>query len=321
MNPLFQTVFIQYLRRKDKRIGAKRTTPSVHEYKVFRIHIKNQFIHGILIILGMLSAGLGLKGFLLPNGFIDGGVTGISLLLTEVTGIQLPILIVLINIPFILLGYRHIDKNFALKTLTAIIGLALCIIFIPYPVVTSDKLLVAVFGGFFLGAGIGFAMRGGGVIDGTEILALTITRKSAVTIGDIILIINIVIFAVAAFVLSFERALYSILTYLAAARTVDYLISGIEEYTGVTIISSHSEEIRKMITERLGRGVTIYRGKRGFGSHGHSLAETDILFSVVTRLEISTLKAEIEKIDGQAFVITHGIKDTKGGMIKKRPLH
>jgi len=321
MNALFQKIFIQYLRRKDKKEGVKYKSPTVRDYKVFRIHVRTQIVHGMLIIMGMFSAGLGLKGFLLPNGFIDGGVTGISLLLREITGMQLSTLIVLINLPFIWLGYRLIDKTFAFKSLTAIIGLALCLIFIPYPVVTSDKLLVAVFGGIFLGAGIGFAMRGGGVIDGTEILALSIARKLPVTIGDIILVINIIIFTVAAFVLSFEQALYSILTYMAAAKTVDYLISGIEEYTGVTIVSNNSEEIRKMITERLGRGVTIYRGKRGFGSHGHSLAETEILFSVVTRLEIATLKAEIAKIDSQAFVITHGIKDTKGGMIKKRPLH
>jgi uncharacterized membrane-anchored protein YitT (DUF2179 family) len=242
-------------------------------------------------------------------------------LITELTGISLPILIIVINTPFIYLGWRQINKTFALKTLTAIIGLALCLVFIPYPIVTSDKLLVSVFGGFFLGAGIGLAMRGGSVIDGTEILALSISRKSALTIGDIILVINIIIFSVAAFVLSFEQALYSILTYLSAAKTVDYIISGIEEYTGVTIISERSEEIRKMITEQLGRGVTIYRGKRGYGSHGHRLAEVDIIFSVVTRLEMATLKAEVEKIDQQAFLITHSIKDTRGGMIKKRAIH
>ena len=320
MNSLFQSIFIQYLKRNAKRKGIKSHSPTPKDFRVFRIHVRTQFIHGVLIIIGMLSAGLGLKGFLLPNGFIDGGVTGISLLLSEVTGFNLSLLIVLINLPFIWLGYRHMDKTFAGKTLTAIIGLALCIYFIPYPIVTSDKLLVAVFGGFFLGAGIGLAVRGGGVIDGTEILALSLTRRSTLTIGDLILIINIVIFSVAAFVLSFERALYSILTYMAAAKTVDYIISGIEEYTGVTIISNHSEEIRKMITEKLGRGVTIYKGKRGFGSHGHSLAETEILFSVVTRLEIAALKAEVEKIDLQAFVITHSINDTRGGMIKKRPL-
>jgi len=320
MNPLLQKIFELFLKNQARKKGEKRHPPTKKDLLVFRIHAKTQVLHGVLIILGTLSAGLGLKGFLLPNGFIDGGVTGISLLLHELTGLNLAILIVLINLPFIWLGYRNIDLVFALKTLTAIILLALCIVFIPYPIITSDKLLVAVFGGFFLGAGIGLAVRGGCVIDGTEILALSFTRRSILTIGDLILIINIIIFTVAAFLLSFERALYSILTYLAAAKTVDYLISGIEEYTGVTIISTSSEEIRKMITEQLGRGVTIYRGKSGYGTHGKR-NETDILFSVVTRLEIAALKGEVEKIDSEAFVITHSIKDTKGGMIKKRPLH
>ncbi len=320
MNPLFQTIFIQYLGRQAKKQGVKQFSPTPKDFKVFSIHLRTQLIHGILIIFGMLSAGLGLKGFLLPNGFIDGGVTGISLLVAEITGFSLPALIILINLPFIWLGYRQINKIFAFKTLAAIIGLALCIIFIPYPVITSDKLLVAVFGGFFLGAGIGLAVRGGSVIDGTEILALSMTKKSTLSIGDLILIINVIIFTIAAFLLSFERALYSILTYLAAAKTVDYLISGIEEYTGVTIISNLSEEIRRMITNKLGRGVTIYKGKSGYGTHGHNLKETEILFSVMTRLEIASLKAEIKKIDENAFVITHSIKDTKGGMIKKRPL-
>jgi len=320
MNKLFQTAFGYFFRQRQEWQGEHRP-PTKRDVQAFKIHLKTQFIHGVLIILGMLSAGLGLKGFLLPNGFIDGGVTGISLLLTHFTPFSLPTLIIAINLPFIILGFRLIDKIFAMKTLTAIVGLALCLIFIDYPVVTSDKLLVAVFGGFFLGAGIGLAVRGGAVIDGTEILALSITRRTIMTIGDMILIINIIIFTVAAFVLGFERALYSILTYLAAAKTVDYIITGIEEYTGVTIISNRSEEIRKMITEHLGRGVTIYRGKRGFGSHSDNLEEMEILFSVVTRLEIATLKAEIEKIDRGAFVITHSINDTKGGMIKKRPLH
>jgi uncharacterized membrane-anchored protein YitT (DUF2179 family) len=320
MNPLSQILFFKYLENARKK-GAKRLRPVSKELQVFRIHLKTQFFHAIFIILGMLSAGLGLKGFLLPNGFIDGGVTGISLLLSEFTGVNLPIFLVVLNIPFIWLGYKQMDRTFAFKTLTAIIGLALCVAFIPYPVITSDKLLVAVFGGFFLGAGIGLAVRGGCVIDGTEILAISITRRSILTIGDLILIINIIIFSVAAFLLSFERALYSILTYLAAAKTVDYIISGIEEYTGVTIVSKHSEEIRVLITEKLGRGVTIYRGKQGYGMHGHRLEEMEILFTVVTRLEIASLKGEIEKIDREAFVVTHSIKDTKGGMIKKRPLH
>lgn len=321
MNRLFQSAFLQFLKNQARKEGHELQHPTRRDLQKFRIHVRTQFFHGVLIILGMLSAGLGLKGFLLPNGFIDGGITGISLLINAKTGIELPILIILINIPFIWIGYRQIDLVFALKTLTAIIGLAICLLFIPYPIVTSDKLLVAVFGGFFLGAGIGLAVRGGGVIDGTEILAISITRKSSLTIGDLILIINVIIFTTAAFILSLEKALYSILTYLAASKTVDFIISGIEEYTGVTIISDQSEEIRRMITEQLGRGVTIYRGKRGYGADGQSLKEMDILYSVVTRLEIAKLKGEVEKIDRNAFVITNSIKDTKGGMIKKRPLH
>ncbi|MBL0033108.1 MAG: YitT family protein [Bacteroidetes bacterium] len=320
MNPIYQSLFINYAKSRAKKKGQIFRRAGKQDYKSFKRHARSQFIDGFLIIAGMLSAGLGLKGFLLPNGFIDGGVMGISLLISEITGWSLSFLIVIINLPFIYLGLRQINKVFALKTLSAIGGLALCLYFIPYPILTSDKLLVSVFGGFFLGVGIGLAMRCGGVIDGTEILALSITRKSVLTIGDVILIINIIIFCVAAFVLSFEQALYSILTYISAAKTVDYIISGIEEYTGVTIISERSDEIRKMITEQLGRGVTVYRGKGGYGSHGHQLSEVDIVFSVVTRLEMSTLKAEVDKIDQKAFLITHSIKDTKGGMIKKRHL-
>lgn len=283
--------------------------------------MRRQLTNIFLILLGILSAGFGLKGFLLPNGFIDGGVTGISLLISKLTGLSLPLLIVVINIPFIFLGYKNIDKFFATKTLLAIIGLSLCLVFISYPIITSDKLLVAIFGGFFLGAGIGMTMRGGGVIDGTEVLALTVSRNASVTIGDVILIINIIIFSVAAFVLSIETALYSILTYFAASKTLDFIVSGIEEHTGVTIISTCSEQIRRMITEKLGRGVTIYQGKRGFGAHGHQLNETDIVFTVISRLEVSKLNSEIEKIDPKAFVIMSSIKDTKGGMIKKKTLH
>jgi uncharacterized membrane-anchored protein YitT (DUF2179 family) len=320
MTPLYQTLVRNFVKHRAKKYGEQPRKPNLKDVVIFKIHVRRQLKDGALIILGMLSAGLGLKGFLLPNDFIDGGVTGISLLISEITGFSLPLLIVIINLPFIYLGYKNVEKIFAFKTLSAILGLALCLIFISYPIVTSDKLLVAVFGGFFLGAGIGLAVRGGGVLDGTEILAITLSKKLSVSIGDVILIINIIIFFAAAFILSFERALYSILTYLSAARTIDFLISGIEEYTGVTIISTKSEEIRKMITEELGRGVTVYKGKRGYGSHGHLLDETDILFSVVTRLEVAKLKAEIEKIDMQAFVIMHGIKDTRGGMIKKRAL-
>jgi len=274
----------------------------------------------IFILIGIVSAGFGLKGFLLPNLFIDGGAMGISLLISETTSVSLSILIVAINLPFLLLGYSQIGKQFALKSIIAIIGLALVVHFIPYPLITSDKLLIAVFGGFFLGAGIGMAIRGGSVIDGTEVLAIHLSKKTGLTIGDIILIFNIIIFSFGAYILSIEVALYAMLTYLAAAKTINFIVEGVEEYTGITIISDFSDKIRVMITEKLGRGVTMYTGKGGYGKKGDTLKQLDIVYTVITRLEIARLQTEIDKIDSDAFIIMNSIKDTKGGVIKKRSL-
>jgi uncharacterized membrane-anchored protein YitT (DUF2179 family) len=285
-----------------------------------RIQARKMTIELFLILLGILSAGLGLRGFLLPNNFLDGGATGITLLINRLTGLPFSILLILINAPFILLGYSIISKQFAIKTALAIIGLSLAVAFIPYPQVTSDKLLIAVFGGFFLGAGIGLAVRGGAVIDGTEVLAIAISKKSGMTIGDVILLVNVLIFSTAAWLLSIEIALYAMLTYLAASKTVDFIIEGIEEYTGVTIISVKHEKIHQMIINKLGRGLTVYKGERGHGKSGEKSYDMKIIYTIVTRLEISRLMVEIEKIDPNAFVVTNSIKDMKGGMIKKRPL-
>ena len=290
------------------------------EVEIFKNNISHIVRDNVLIIIGIVSAGFGLKGFLLPNSFIDGGVTGISLLTTEITGVSLSILIVVINLPFLILGFSQIGKQFALKSIIAIIGLALVIHLIPYPLITSDKLLIAVFGGFFLGAGIGLAIRGGAVLDGTEVLAIYLSKKTGLTIGDIVLIFNITIFSFGAYILSIEVALYAILTYLAASKTIDFIIEGIEEYTGITIISNSSEKIRLMITEKLGSGVTIYSGKGGHGKRSNNLKQIDIIYTVITRLETARLRTEIDKIDSDAFIIMNSIKDTKGGMIKKRPL-
>lgn len=273
----------------------------------------------LLIGLGILSAGLGLEGFVLPNGFLDGGVTGISLLINRLTGWPLSVLIVSVNVPFIIMAYRQVGPVFAVKTLLAIIGLAVCIVLVPFPVITQDKLLVAVFGGFFLGLGIGLCIRGGCVIDGTEVLAISVGKKSGMSIGDVILLINILIFVVAAVLFNLETALYSLLTYFAASKSVDFVVHGIEEYTGVTIISEKSDEIRRMVTEKLGRGVTILVGKRGYGKTGDR-GEIDVVYTVITRLEIAKLKSEVNAIDESAFVVMQSINDTKGGMVKKRPL-
>lgn len=305
------------LRKQDKDPSIKQL---FNEIKVFKISLSHLLRDSFFIIIGIFSAGFGLKGFLLPNSFIDGGAMGISLLISELSLLSLSMLIVAVNFPFILLGYYQIGRQFAIKSILAIIALALVVHFIPYPTITSDKLLIAVFGGFFLGAGIGMAIRGGSVIDGTEVLAIYMSKKTGLTIGDVIMIFNIIIFSFGAYVLSIEIALYAMLTYIAASKTVDFVIEGVEEYTGITIISAENERIRLMITEELRRGVTIYSGKGGFGSKGHSIKELNILYTVVTRLEIARLKTEIDKIDTQAFIVMSSIKDTKGGMIKKRPL-
>lgn len=278
-----------------------------------------------LIILGVLSAGLGLKGFVLPNQFTDGGVTGVSILVSFVTQLPLPIFIILFNVPFLILGYRQISKEFAVKTLIGIVMLALATAFVPFPVLTDDKLLAAVFGGFFLGAGIGLSMRGGGVIDGTEVLALNVSRRTVFSVGDVILTINILIFGCAIFILGFERSMYSVLTYLAAAKTVDFIVQGIEEYTGFTVVSAKSDAVREAIVHDLGRGVTIYKGERGYGRNPLSANpkdnKLDIIFCVVTRLEVGKLRGIVEKIDPNAFIIIQTINEIHGGMVKRRPLH
>ena len=273
----------------------------------------------LLISIGIFSASFGFKGFLLTNHFIDGGATGISLLLSAITKFPFYLLIIIVNIPIIVLGYKVVGKDFAIKTSLAIAGLAVVLAFVPFPNVTNDNLLVAVFGGFFLGAGIGLAVRGGAVIDGTEILAVFLSRKFGTTIGDIILIINIVIFATAAYFLGIEKAMYSMITYIAASKTLDFIVEGIEEYIGVTIIANESEEIRCMIIQKLGRGVTVYNGSGGYAVEGEK-RKMEILYTVVTRLEVSKLTSEIEKIEPKAFIVMHPVKDTKGGMIKQRPL-
>jgi len=316
---LFHKIIVGYVKRKLRRDKATNKRLS-EEVKNIEVGLSHTVTETFFIVIGVVSAGFGLKGFLLPNLFIDGGAMGISLLISETTGISLSVLIIIVNFPFIILGYSNLGKQFAIKSILAIVGLALTVHFIPYPLITSDKLLIAVFGGFFLGAGIGMSIRGGAVIDGTEVLAIYLSKKTGLTIGDIVLIFNIIIFSFGAYILSIEVALYAMLTYISAAKTIDFIIEGVEEYTGITIISAQSEKIRLMITEDLGRGVTVYSGKGGFGKKDSDLTAFDILYTVVTRLEIARIKTEIDKIDDTAFIIMNSIKDTKGGMIKKRPL-
>ncbi|MGY4884944.1 MAG: YitT family protein [Nanobdellota archaeon] len=268
------------------------------------------------ILVGIGLAGFGLKGFLIPAGFIDGGVTGISLLIHFLTPLSISILIFIINLPFIFLAQKQIGKIFAIKTFFAIIVLSLSLLWINYPIITHDKLLVAVFGGFLLGAGIGLSVRGGSVLDGTEILSVYLNRKVGFSIGEIIFFINVIIFSFAAIFLGVEIALYSLLTYLVASKSVDLISHGLEEYTGLTIISDKNKEIRKKLFE-LGNGVTIYKGNKGYADDKDK-KEIDILFTIVTRLEVSKIEAAIKNIDNNALIIEENISDIEGGFIKKR---
>lgn len=281
------------------------------------IELKEISKNVILTIIGIFAAAFGLEGFLLPNKFLDGGVTGISLLISMISAWNFPLLLVLINLPFVLIGYKQISKFFALKVIISISGLALCLFLFDFPIVTQDKLLISVFGGFFLGLGIGLSIRAGSVLDGTEVLALYLSKHLPLSLGDIIMLLNLLIFSFAAYVTNIETALYAILTYLTASFTIDYVIQGVEEYTGVIIISKFSEDIRLAIINEMGRGVTLYKGQKGY-SVNNKESEIDIVFSVVTRLELNRIKKLCKSIDPDVFLITHTINETVGGVVKQR---
>jgi uncharacterized membrane-anchored protein YitT (DUF2179 family) len=270
----------------------------------------------VSLAAGTLVAGLGLASFLLPNHFIDGGVTGLSMLLARLLPVPLPVLLVVVNAPFVLVGYRHIGRAFALKSSLAIIGLAVCLVVISFPIATADKLLGAVFGGFFVGAGVGLAIRGGGVLDGTEVLAVILSKRTFATVGEVILGLNVAIFSVAAVVLGVEPALYSVLTYFAAFKTLDYLLHGIEAYNAVTIFSAQHEVIRQAILTELGRGVTVLKAIGGY-----SAAEQEVLYCVVTRLELTRLELLVKARDENAFIVVSPVHEVSGGVIKQRVFH
>ncbi|MDB5145086.1 MAG: hypothetical protein JWQ66_3799 [Mucilaginibacter sp.] len=276
----------------------------------------------VYIIAGILLCGFALKSFLVPNAFFDGGVTGISLLIHELYHINIAIVILTVNIPFIIMGIFQVNGRFAWKTLAAIIGVGICLQVIPYPVITSDKLLVCIFGGVFMGTGVGLAIRGGCALDGIEVLALFTLKRSSFTISEIILGINVIIFSIAAFKLGLPTALYSIMTYYAASHATNFVLEGLEEYTGFTIISGQSELIKEKLVMDLGRGITIYKGERGFLKGSFEVSHpVDIIFTVVTRLEIRRLRNIVQGIDPKAFMFTGTIKEAAGGVLKKRARH
>lgn len=280
---------------------------------------RDSYVDVALIVLGVFLAAFGLEGFLLPNQFIDGGVTGICLLISQVTGWPLAALLIVINLPFLYLARQVIGRKFAVKTAMAIFLLALVVYFVHFPQLTNDTLLVSVFGGFFLGTGIGLSMRGGSVLDGTEVLAIYLSRRIGAKVSDWVILINVIIFLSAAVLLSVEQALYSVLTYFVASKALDFIIDGVEEYTGIFIISPENDAIRLALTKQIGCGVTQLRGQGGYGLPDDA-PDRQVLYVVVTRLEIYRLLKVVRAIDENAFITMNSINDVHGGMVKRRKI-
>ncbi|GGW96987.1 YitT family protein [Salegentibacter mishustinae] len=268
-------------------------------------------------ILGVFSALIALQGFMIPNHFLDGGITGISILIEEVFHIPFSLPFILLNLPFIFMGFRKIGKTFSVNALIAVILLAVLMTFITFPQITSDKVLIAVFGGFFIGLGIGLVIRGGGVIDGLEIIAHYTNKRIGFSTSEIIMTINTLLFIGAAFEFGIETAMYSILVYFTAMKTSDYVVDGFEEFTALTIISKEFETVKSVIVNDFGKAVTVYKGERGYLPSSYDIKQDcDIVMTIVTRIEIHRIKEVIKELDPNAFFYVQRIKEVKGGLGK-----
>jgi len=273
----------------------------------------------LLILVGTSLAVLAMKGFMIPNRFLDGGITGISILLHEIFHINISFLVIILNALFVYLGYRRIGKTFAVQTTIAVVLLSIGLLFIDINPITHDKLLIAIFGGILMGTGVGLVIRGGGVIDGAEVIAVFTGRKTGFSNSEIILLINTVIFAVAAFQFGIETAMYSIITYFTATRATNYVVDGIEEFTAMNIISAQPEEIKSFLVNELGKGITVYKGERGYLPNSFEVkTNADIIVTIVTRLEIKQIQDALIEIDPKAFIYVQSIKDASGGILKHK---
>lgn len=273
----------------------------------------------LLILIGTSLAVLAMKGFMIPNRFMDGGITGISILLHEIFHINISFLVIILNVLFIYLGYKRIGKTFAVQTTIAVFILAVGLLFVEINPITHDKLLIAAFGGLLIGTGVGLVIRGGGVIDGAEVIAVFTVRRTGFSNSEIIMLINTLIFAVAALQFGIETAMYSIITYFAATRTTNYIVDGIEEYTAMNIICSQQEEVKNLLVNELGKGITVYKGERGYLPGSFEVrTEADIIVTIITRLEIKQLQEAIMAIDPKAFIYVQSIKEASGGILKAK---
>lgn len=272
---------------------------------------------GLWIIIGALLVGVGLEQFLIPNKIIDGGVVGISIIVSHLTGVPVSIYLLVLNLPFLWLGYKQIGKTFALTTLGSVVLMSSFVsVFGKFDVLTEDPLLAAVFGGAILGMGVGIIIRNGGSLDGTEIVAIMLTRRWPFSVGEIVMGFNLFILGSAAFVFGWDRAMYSLLAYFVAFKAIDIAMEGLDESKSATIITDLPEELRDAINDRLGRGVTQLEGKGGYSG-----APKGVLFIVITRLELAKLKAIVLEIDPDAFVAIEDVHEVLGGRFRKRAIH
>ncbi len=271
------------------------------------------------LFLGTGLAVLAMKGFMIPNKFMDGGITGISILLHEIFHVNISLLVILLNIVFIYLGYRRIGKTFAVQTTIAVFLLSMGLLFIDIQPITSDKLLIAIFGGVLIGTGVGLVIRGGGVIDGAEVIAVFTQRRTGFSNSEIIMLFNTIIFSIAAFQFGIETAMYSIITYFAATKATDYVVDGIEEFTALNIISTEQEEIKNYLVNDLGKGITVFKGERGYLPNSFEVkVDCEIIFTIVTRLEIKQIEDTLMQIDPKAFLYVQSIKEATGGILKTK---
>ncbi|WP_066048855.1 YitT family protein [Robertmurraya korlensis] len=282
-----------------------------------RLSTRRIFQRGIFITLGALLMAVGLEIFLIPNQVIDGGVTGISIMLSHITGIKLGIFLFLLNLPFVYLGYKQFGKTFAISTIYGIIMLSLFTTFLhPVHPFTDDILLATIFGGIFLGIGVGLVIRNGGALDGTEILSIVIRKKVPFSVGEIVMFINLFILGSAGFVYTWDRAMYSILAYVIASKAIDVVITGMEESKSVWIISDLAHEIGDAVNDRLGRGVTYLHGEGAYTGD-----DKKVIFCIITRLEESKMTSIVEEIDPSAFLAIADIAEVRGGRFKKKAIH
>ncbi len=293
----------------------------VKKHKTDQVEWKQvwSFKNLLLISVGSGLAVLAMKGFMIPNKFMDGGITGISILLHEIFHINISFLVIILNILFIYLGYKRIGKTFAVQTSIAVILLSVGLLFVDINPITHDKLLIAIFGGILMGTGVGLVIRGGGVIDGAEVIAVFTGRRTGFSNSEIIMLINTIIFAVAASQFGIETAMYSIITYFTATKATDYVVDGIEEFTAMNIISAQQEEIKSFLVNELGKGITVYKGERGYLPGSFDIkSDCEIIVTIVTRLEIKQIEEGIREIDPKAFVYIQSIKEASGGILKAK---